>query len=150
MITADPCGLQQPPVSRWGWRDCRCLAGRVIWPLGAVHCRVGGCLVVLTAAAHLLLLGLRVMPVPRALSVKQALGNLLRPGGTNARRDGRGVGIGVMVILAIGLLEHALVRQVGENRPSIRRPSFLSTFSRIRPLRLLSWFIDEPAMSRRT
>ena len=35
------------------------------------------------------------------------------------------LGVGVMVILAIGLLEHALVRQVGENRTSIRRPFFI-------------------------
>lgn len=117
MITADPMRAATATGIALG------LAGLSVWQAGSWA--IGGlfiaglvvALVVLTAAAHLLLLGLRVMPVPRALSVKQALGNLLRPGG-QALGVMVALGVGVMVILAIGLLEHALVRQVGENRPS--------------------------------
>lgn len=117
MITADPMRAATAAGIALG------LAGLSVWQAGSWA--IGGlfiaglvvALVVLTAAAHLLLLGLRVMPVPRALAVKQALGNLQRPGG-QALGVMVALGIGVMVILAIGLLEHALVRQVGENRPS--------------------------------
>lgn len=99
------------------------LAGLSVWQAGSFA--IGGlfiaglvvALLVLTVAANLLLWGLRTIPVPRVLSVRQALGNLQRPG---AQTLGVmvAIGVGVMVILAIGLLEHALVRQVGENRPS--------------------------------
>ena len=99
------------------------LAGLSVWQAGSLA--IGGlfiaglavALLVLTVAAHLLLWALRTIPVPRVMSVRQALGNLQRPG---AQTLGVmvAIGVGVMVILAIGLLEHALVRQVGENRPS--------------------------------
>ncbi len=99
------------------------LAGLSVWQAGSLA--IGGlfiaglvvALLVLTVAAHLLLWALRTIPLPRVMSVRQALGNLQRPG---AQTLGVmvAIGVGVMVILAIGLLEHALVRQVGENRPS--------------------------------
>ncbi len=98
------------------------LAGLSVWQAGSFA--IGGLFIaglvvavlVLTLSAHLLLWALRTIPVPRVLSVRQALGNLQRPG---AQTLGVmvAIGVGVMVILAIGLLEHALVRQVGENRP---------------------------------
>lgn len=99
------------------------LAGLSVWQAGSFA--IGGlfiaglvvALLVLSLAANLLLWALRTIPVPRVLSVRQALGNLQRPG---AQTLGVmvAIGVGVMVILAIGLLEQALVRQVGENRPS--------------------------------
>ena len=117
LITADPVRAATAAGIGLG------LAGLSVWQAGSFA--IGGlfiaglvmALLVLTVAANLLLWGLRTIPVPRVLSVRQALGNLQRPG---AQTLGVmvAIGVGVMVILAIGLLEHALVRQVGENRPS--------------------------------
>lgn len=117
LITADPVRAATAAGIGLG------LAGLSVWQAGSFA--IGGlfiaglvmALLVLTVAANLLLWGLHTIPVPRVLSVRQALGNLQRPG---AQTLGVmvAIGVGVMVILAIGLLEHALVRQVGENRPS--------------------------------
>ncbi len=99
------------------------LVGLSVWQAGSLSIGglfIGGLLVavaILTVAAKALLFGLRVLPTPRALSVRQALGNIQRPGGQTLGVM-VSIGVGVMVILAIALLEHALVRQVGENRPS--------------------------------
>lgn len=99
------------------------LAGLSIWQAGSLTIGglfIGGLLVAVVAlvlAAKALLFAMRSLPTPRALSVRQALGNIQRPG-----RQTLGVmvsiGVGVMVILAIALLEQAMVRQVGENRPT--------------------------------
>lgn len=117
LITADP--LRSLTATGIGLG----LAGLSVWQAGSLAIGslfVGGLFVavmVLTGAAKVLLLGLRALPVPRALSVRQALGNIQRPGGQTLGVM-VSIGVGVMVILAIALLEHALVRQVGENRPS--------------------------------
>jgi len=55
--------------------------------------------------------------VPRALFLRQAVGNIQRPGGHTLGVI-VSIGVGVMVILAISLLEHALIRQVSDNRPT--------------------------------
>lgn len=99
------------------------LAGLSVWQarsltIGGLF--IGGLLVAvvaLTLAAKGLLLGIRALPSPRALSLRQALGNIQRPGGQTLGVM-VSIGVGVMVILAIALLEQALVRQVGENRPA--------------------------------
>lgn len=99
------------------------LAGLSVWQAGSLTIGglfIGGLLIaiaILAGAAHGLLRGLRALPVPRALSLRQALGNLHRPGGQTLGVM-VSIGVGVMVILAIALLQQALVRQVGENRPS--------------------------------
>lgn len=99
------------------------LAGLSVWQAGSLMIGglfIGGLLIaiaILAGAAHGLLRGLRALPVPRALSLRQALGNLHRPGGQTLGVM-VSIGVGVMVILAIALLQQALVRQVGENRPS--------------------------------
>ncbi|GAB1723932.1 MAG: FtsX-like permease family protein [Nitrospira sp. CR1.1] len=99
------------------------LAGLSMWQAGSLAIGslfIGGLLVAivsLAAAAQALLRGLRALPAPGALSLRQALSNLQRPGG-HTLGVMVSIGVGVMVILAIALLQHALVRQVGENRPS--------------------------------
>lgn len=104
------------------------LAGLSVWQAGSLTIGglfIGGLLVAVAAlvlAAKALLLVMRSLPAPRALAWHQALGNIQRPGGQTLGVM-VSIGVGVMVILAIGLLEQALVRQVGENRP-IDSPTF--------------------------
>ncbi len=71
-------------------------------------------LLLLTAAV--LVRAIRWVPAPKSLAVRHAIGNLHRPG-SQATGIMVSVGIGVMVIVAVGLLERSLVRQLGENRP---------------------------------
>ncbi|MBA2485232.1 MAG: FtsX-like permease family protein [Nitrospira sp.] len=104
------------------------LAGLSVWQarsltIGGIF--IGGLLVAVAAlvlAAKAFLLVMHSLPMPRALSVRQALSNIQRPGG-HTLGVMVSIGVGVMVILAIALLEHALIRQVGENRP-IDSPTF--------------------------
>lgn len=99
------------------------LAGLSIWQAGSLTIGglfIGGLLVavvIMVLAANALLFAMRSLPMPRALSVRQALGNIQRPGGQTLGVM-LSIGIGVMVILVIALLEHALVRQVDDNRPT--------------------------------
>jgi putative ABC transport system permease protein len=122
LITADP--LRAATAAGIGLG----LTGLSMWQAGSLTIGglfIGGLLVAvlaLTVAAKVLLFGLRAIPLPRALSMRQALGNIQRPGGQTLGVM-VSIGVGVMVILAIALLEHALVRQVGENRP-IDSPTF--------------------------
>jgi putative ABC transport system permease protein len=74
-----------------------------------------------TAARGVLLL-LKKSPRPGALILRQALGNVLRPG-SQAVSITIAIGIAVMVVTTVSLAEHALLEQVGENRPS-DAPSF--------------------------
>ncbi len=117
------------------------LAGLSVWQarsltIGGIF--IGGLLVAVAAlvlAAKAFLLVMRSLPMPRALSVRQALSNIQRPGG-HTLGVMVSIGVGVMVILAIALLEHALIRQVGENRP-IDSPTFF--FIDIQPDQTLSF-----------
>lgn len=99
------------------------LAGLSVWQAGSLTIGglfIGGLLVAVVAlvlAAKALLIVMRSLPVPPSLSMRQAMGNIQRPGGQTLGVM-VSIGVGVMVILAIALLEHALVRQVGENRPT--------------------------------
>ncbi len=98
------------------------LAGLSIWQAGSW--KVGlvflGALVLaivlLSLAAAALVRVVRWVPTPRSLAVRYAIGNLDRPG-SHATGIVVSVGIGVMVIMAVGLLERSLIRQLGENRP---------------------------------
>ena len=104
------------------------LAGLAVWQAG--NWRIGllfiGALVaavtVLTLAAWLLVRAIRGLPAPRSVAARHAIGNLYRPG-SQAVGVMVSVGIGVMVIVAVSLLERALVDQVGESRP-VDSPSF--------------------------
>ena len=99
------------------------LAGLSTWQAGSLT--IGGlfiaglfvAVVALVLSAQVLLLGIRALPAPRALFLRQALGNIQRPGGQTLGVM-VSIGVGVMVILAIALLERALVRQVSDNRPA--------------------------------
>ncbi len=98
------------------------LAVLSVWQAGSLTIGslfLGGLVVAVTAlvlAAKGLLLTMRALPRPRLLSVRQAFGNIQRPGG-HTLGVMVAIGVGVMIILAIGILEQALVRQVGDNRP---------------------------------
>ncbi|MGQ0812208.1 MAG: ABC transporter permease [Nitrospiraceae bacterium] len=81
--------------------------------LGAVTLAV----LLLWLAAALLVRALRFVPAPRALSIRHAIGNVHRPG-TQATSVMMSIGIGVMVIVAVGLLERSLLQQIGDNRPT--------------------------------
>ena len=99
------------------------LAGLSVWQ--AESWRIGllfvGALilaiVLLALSAKLLVLGLRLLPMPNSLSLRQALGNVARPGG-QAVGIMVAIGIGVMAIATVSLVEHSLLRQVGDSRPS--------------------------------
>ena len=99
------------------------LAGLAIWQAGSW--RIGllfiGALAVaavaLWLAARLLVQAIRLGPGPRSLTIRHAMSNLYRPG-SQAIGVMVSVGIGVMVIVAVSLLERSLIRQVGESRPT--------------------------------
>jgi putative ABC transport system permease protein len=76
--------------------------------------------------ASVLLLGasawgvLRLMrrwPRPASLVLRQAFGNILRPG-SQAVGITIAIGIGVMVVVTVSLVERSLLREVGDNRPT--------------------------------
>ena len=104
------------------------LAGLSVWQAGSLTIGgifIGGLLVAVVAlvlAAKALLSVIRSLPLPPGLSMRQAMSNIQRPGGQTLGVM-VSIGVGVMVILAIALIEHALVRQVGENRP-VDSPTF--------------------------
>jgi putative ABC transport system permease protein len=72
---------------------------------------------VLFVCARLFVRGLAWMPMPRVLSLRYALGNVVRPG-SQATGIMVAIGIGVMVIATVSLVEQALLRQIQENRPA--------------------------------
>lgn len=88
------------------------------WKVGALYIGgLTGAVLVLLAASRLLILVLSRLPRPRSLSVRYALGNVVRPGAQTAGIT-VAVGISVTIIVTVSLVEHALLRQVGEQRPS--------------------------------
>jgi putative ABC transport system permease protein len=72
---------------------------------------------VLFVCARVFVRGLAWAPVPRVLSLRYAVGNVVRPGGQSAGIM-VAIGIGVMVIVTVSLVEQALLSQVHENRPT--------------------------------
>jgi putative ABC transport system permease protein len=72
---------------------------------------------VLFVCAQVFVRGLAWMPVPRVLSLRYAVGSVVRPGG-QAGGIMVAIGIGVMVIVTVSLVEQALLHQVHENRPT--------------------------------
>jgi putative ABC transport system permease protein len=117
LVTADPLRTATAAGIVLG------LAGLSIWQAGSLTIGglfIAGLLVAVAAlvlSAQVFLLGIRALPAPRALFLRQALGNIQRPGGQTLGVM-VSIGVGVMVILAIALLERALVRQVSDNRPA--------------------------------
>ncbi|HWG95885.1 MAG TPA: FtsX-like permease family protein, partial [Nitrospira sp.] len=85
-----------------------------------------GLLFVLAFAAAVLLLGtsargvlmaLKKWPCPGPLVLRQALGNVVRPG-SQAVSITIAIGIAVMVVTTVSLVERSLLTQVGDNRPT--------------------------------
>lgn len=74
-------------------------------------------LAVLFVCARVFVLGLASVPMPRILSLRYALGNVVRPG-SQATGIMVAIGIGVMVIVTVSLVEQALLHQIQENRPA--------------------------------
>lgn len=83
---------------------------------------------------------------PSGFTLRQALGNVIRPG-SQAVSITMAIGIGVMVVVTVSLVEKSLLAQVRENRPT-NAPSFF--FIDIQPdqkdefTRLLKARLDEP------
>ena len=99
------------------------LTGLSMWQAGSLKVGslfMGGlvlAVLLLALSAEVLLAVLRVVPIPRAISLRQAVRNIIRPG-SQAVSVMMSIGVGVMVIMTVGLLEDAFIRQVSENRPS--------------------------------
>ena len=72
---------------------------------------------VLFVCARVFVRGLALVSVPGVLSLRYAVGNVVRPGG-QAAGIMVAIGIGVMVIVTVSLVEQALLHQVQENRPT--------------------------------
>ena len=72
---------------------------------------------VLFVCARVLVRGLVWAPLPPVLSLRYALGNVVRPG-SQATGIMVAIGIGVMVIVTVSLVERALLNQVQESRPA--------------------------------
>jgi putative ABC transport system permease protein len=72
---------------------------------------------ILFVCARLFVLGLASVPLPRVLSLRYAMGNVVRPG-SQATGIMVAIGIGVMVIVTVSLVERALLQQIQENRPA--------------------------------
>jgi len=70
----------------------------------------------LGGASWLVMRGGAWLPHVHPLAVRQAIGNIVRPG-SQAVSVTIAIGIGVMVMVTVALVERALLRHVGENRP---------------------------------
>lgn len=94
-----------------------------VWQAGSWRLGVGFlaafalALALLGGTAWLVLRGMAGLRSFRPLVVRQAVGNLIRPG-SQAVSMMMAVGIGVMVIVTVALVERELLYQVGESRPS--------------------------------
>ncbi len=99
------------------------LAGLAVWQAGSwsigllFMAALGVALGALMLAAALLVRGLKRIPAPRSVAIRQAISNLHRPG-SQATGIMASIGIGVMVIVTVSILERALVLQIGEGRPT--------------------------------
>ncbi len=126
-----------PPTTPWwpAWRELDWvkllvsvgigsgLALLSIWQAGSWKV---GLLFVLAFAIAVLLLGasargvlivLKKCPRPEALVLRQAWGNIVRPG-SHAVSITIAIGIAVMVVTTVSLVERSLLTQVGNNRPT--------------------------------
>ncbi|MGH7207761.1 MAG: ABC transporter permease [Nitrospiraceae bacterium] len=104
------------------------LAGLAVWQAGSF--KIGllfiGALslavAILTLATAMLIRTFTLFSGSRSLAVRYAIGNLYRPGSQTIGVM-VSIGIGVMVIVAVSLVERSLVQQLGESRP-IDAPTF--------------------------
>ncbi|MEY4706237.1 MAG: hypothetical protein RL042_2442 [Nitrospirota bacterium] len=88
------------------------------WSIGSLFLgALSLALAILFVSARLFVRMLAWMPRPRVLSLRFALGNVVRPG-SQATGIMVAIGIGVMLIATVSLVEQALLRHVQENRPT--------------------------------
>jgi putative ABC transport system permease protein len=88
------------------------------WKIGLLY--IGAfvtAVLLLGVSAWMVIFLIKRWPRPEGLILRQALGNIVRPG-SQAVSMTIAIGIGVMVIATASLVERALVRQVGDNRPN--------------------------------
>ena len=118
---------------RWGLRDRLHVgtAGGIILGLCALSVWQAGswsigflflgalslAIAILFVCARMFVRGLAWVPLPRVLSLRYAVGNVVRPGG-QAAGIMVAIGIGAMMIVTVSLVEQALLHQVQENRPT--------------------------------
>jgi len=123
---------------RWGFTDrvsvltaaaiVMGLGGLSIWQAGSW--KVGGlylgglslAVALLMIASRGLLAGLRWLPRLQPLSIRYAMGNIVRPG-SHTTGMLMAIGISVTIIVTVSLVEEALLHQVGEKRP-VDAPTF--------------------------
>jgi len=128
--------INHPPTPWWAaWREldkvkilvsvgiCLGLALLSVWQAGSLKV---GLLFVLAFTAAVMLLGasargmlmvLKKWPRPESLVLRQALGNVLRPD-SQAVSITIAIGIAVMVVTTVSLVEHSVLTQVADNRPT--------------------------------
>jgi putative ABC transport system permease protein len=107
---------------------CAGLVGLSMWQAGSW--KVGvlfigaflAAIIVLCLSASAVVQALKKSPRPAALTLRQALGNVIRPG-SQAVGITMAIGIGVMVEVTVSLVERSLLVRVGENRPT-NAPTF--------------------------
>jgi putative ABC transport system permease protein len=88
------------------------------WKVGSLFIAVFAAAVLLLAtSASTVLFLLKKWPRPNSLALRQAVGNMVRPG-SQAVSITIAIGIGVMVVVTVSLVERALVREVGDSRPT--------------------------------
>ena len=134
---APPTSSGDPERSRWGrfWQGMdrvRALTSIGIglgltllsmwqagsWKVGALFILSFSVAVLLLGlSARLALAALKQWPRPEHLVLRQALGNIVRPG-SQVVGITIAIGIGVMVVTTVSLVERSLLTQVGENRPT--------------------------------
>jgi putative ABC transport system permease protein len=73
-------------------------------------------LIILQFGVRLLLSGLRTFPRPRSFMVRQAFGNVQRPGNYTTSMA-ISIGVGVMVIVTIALVKTSLLAAIGDRIP---------------------------------
>ena len=76
----------------------------------------GAAVVLLQVGVWVLLRGLRTLPRPRSFVIRQALGNVQRPG-NYTRGMAVAIGVGVMVIVTVALVKSSLLIALGERIP---------------------------------
>ena len=93
------------------------------WKVGLLFILAfAGAVLLLGLSARAVLFSIKKWPRPEALVLRQALGNVVRPG-SQAVSITIAIGIAVMVVTTVSLVERSLLAQVGDNRP-IDAPTF--------------------------
>jgi putative ABC transport system permease protein len=88
------------------------------WKVGLLFILAfAGAVLLLGVSARAVVFSIKKWPRPEALVLRQALGNVVRPG-SQAVSITIAIGIAVMVVTTVSLVERSLLAQVGDNRPT--------------------------------